>query len=276
MQRDLIRANELSPEDAQAILAFLNSATVGQIATAVELPSRPGQGRRAAASLMSRRRSLQDFTDIRQVAFIGPYRFTALVNSVRELHAPTAARVSPVGITTEASRGSSVAPAASDAVIEPVESVRREDAPPAGGERAATEQEDSSMAATRSRSYTAGRFALTTGGSVLGFLSKYTGGSIKAEVATHLLGPTYVAKKHIARLIHEDLTIDVDMNMSRQFYEWIGESFENRDAAKDVEVHCLRPELYFNGCSRVFQRPDQRGDDTHVRRIKQRAWLPIG
>ncbi|MCH8206943.1 MAG: hypothetical protein IH956_08055 [Chloroflexi bacterium] len=238
MQIDEIRADELTPEETQAVLAFLNAATVNRVAKAVEVPGKQGGHYRAAVSIMSKRSRLRRFTDIQEVANIpelGAGSFTALVKAVRELDTPPTAGVSPVGITSRVRGGNRVAPGASGVVSKQVASVRREDAPPAEEERAATKEEDKSMAATRS--YTAGRFALTADSGVLGFLKKYAGGSIKAEVATYQVGPGNLPKKHITRIIYEDLTIDVDMGMSTEFYEWIDQAFDNVDVAKNVEVH---------------------------------------
>ena len=250
MQIDQIRAAELTPEETQSVLAFLNAATVDEVAKAVELPGRPGQGHRAAVSIMSKRRRLQEFKDIQEVAYIGAYRFTALVKTVRGLDAPPPARVSPVGITARVRGVNIVAPRASGSVREPAEPVRSEDAPPDEEERAATADREPAategehaatieggMSMERTRSYTAGRLALIGDSGVLGFPKECIGGSIKAELATHLLGPANIPKKHVAAIIYEDLTIDVDMGMSSQFYEWIGQTFDNADVTKNIEVH---------------------------------------
>ena len=86
------------------------------------------------------------------------------------------------------------------------------------------------------RTYAAGRFALFTDGEALGFVKSVSGGNIKGEVATHNMGPDNVVKKHLATIKHEDITVEVGMGMSKNFYEWIRQSFDKSHMTKSGEI----------------------------------------
>lgn len=88
------------------------------------------------------------------------------------------------------------------------------------------------------RSYTAGRFAVMfdQGGTNAGYVKSVTGGNIKGEVAVHQLGPDNVQKKHLATIVHEPITVEVGMGMSKSFYEWIQSSFDKGHVTKSGEL----------------------------------------
>lgn len=88
------------------------------------------------------------------------------------------------------------------------------------------------------RSYTGGRFAfLVDGLGMLGFVKKFSGGTIKGELATHNLGPANIQKKHIVGIIYEPITFEVGMGMSAGFYEWIRAAFDMGYVTKSGEIH---------------------------------------
>ncbi len=90
------------------------------------------------------------------------------------------------------------------------------------------------------RTYTGGRFAfLTDGGEMLGFVKKFSGGTMKAEVGTHQLGPSLIQKKNITTISYEDMTVEVGMGMSKGMYEWIRAAFDMGHVKKSGEVHAL-------------------------------------
>lgn len=86
------------------------------------------------------------------------------------------------------------------------------------------------------RTYAAGRFALFTDGEALGFVKSVSGGNIKGELATHNMGPENIIRKHIATIKHEDITVEVGMGMSKNFYEWIRQSFDKSHVTKSGEI----------------------------------------
>ena len=86
------------------------------------------------------------------------------------------------------------------------------------------------------QSFTGGRFNLVLDGSDnLGFVKSIKGGNIKGEVATHSLGAENIQKKHLATIIHEPITIEVGMGMSKGFYEWIDATFDKGYVTKSGE-----------------------------------------
>ena len=88
------------------------------------------------------------------------------------------------------------------------------------------------------RSYTAGRFAIMfdQGSKNVGYVKSVTGGNIKGEVAVHNLGPDPFQKKHLATIVHEPITCEVGMGMSKDFYEWIKASFDKGHVTKSGEL----------------------------------------
>jgi len=77
------------------------------------------------------------------------------------------------------------------------------------------------------RSYTSGRFALDIGGITVGYLKKFEGLDINAEVAVHDLGPDNVQKKHIAGPNKwTPGKASVGVGMGKGMYDWIRASFE--------------------------------------------------
>ena len=88
------------------------------------------------------------------------------------------------------------------------------------------------------RSFTGGQFALMTDGSdFLGFIKKVSGGTAKAEVATHNLGPAQIQKKHISTINFEPITFECGLGMAKGCYEWIQQSFDQQNASKSGEIH---------------------------------------
>jgi len=90
--------------------------------------------------------------------------------------------------------------------------------------------------AANDRSYTGGRFALEIDGQIAGYMKEVGGGNIKANLATHQLGPENVQKKHIATIEYEAFTVAVGMGMTRGFWEWIEASFAKRFETRSGEV----------------------------------------
>lgn len=86
------------------------------------------------------------------------------------------------------------------------------------------------------RSYTAGRFMLDIDGQVAGFLKKFSGFTIKGEVASHNLGPDNIMKKHLATISYEPATFEVGMGMSKGLYEWIQASFDKGHVTKNGAI----------------------------------------
>jgi hypothetical protein len=81
--RVLVFPEDVSPEDAQKVLDFLNDATSPkEIADAVEIPYERDVGEGVAQCIYAKRDELGRFTDLQQVAdvhLVGPERFTEII-----------------------------------------------------------------------------------------------------------------------------------------------------------------------------------------------------
>lgn len=87
MAADYIRPKDVSAEDAERVIEFLNMARSGkQIAEAVEIPGERDVGITVARYILDRRKELGRFTDLQQVADVlqvGPKRFASIIASLR-------------------------------------------------------------------------------------------------------------------------------------------------------------------------------------------------
>jgi len=81
-----IKPEDVSPEDAQKVLHFLNSAkSAEEIDQAVEIPGERDVGIRVGQHILDRRKELGKFTTVQQVADVqqvGPERFTEIVTTL--------------------------------------------------------------------------------------------------------------------------------------------------------------------------------------------------
>jgi hypothetical protein len=103
----------------------------------------------------------------------------------------------------------------------------------AGGMVKATAAE----AASDSRSYVSGHFALELEGILIGMLKSFDGGAISAEVVEEELEPEqFIAKKHIGNVKYEDFTVQIGFSMSKAMYDWINESWSGKHVRKSGQV----------------------------------------
>jgi hypothetical protein len=77
-----------------------------------------------------------------------------------------------------------------------------------------------------SRSHTAGRFALDIDGYNVGFLKKFSGLAMEADIAANDLGPDNVQKKHVSNIKWTPGKATVGIGMGKGMYEWINASFK--------------------------------------------------
>jgi hypothetical protein len=82
------------------------------------------------------------------------------------------------------------------------------------------------MAMAEQRSHTAGRFALEIGGYNVGFLKKFSGLSMEADVVTHDLGPDNVQKKGVSTIKWTPGKATIGIGMGKAMYDWIKLSFD--------------------------------------------------
>lgn len=91
-------------------------------------------------------------------------------------------------------------------------------------------------ATTADRTYAAGKYGLELDGVFVGWLDSAEGGQASADVITEKMGPDQIAKKHIAGVKYEDITVTFGTGMSRQFYEWIKASFDHKYTRKNGAI----------------------------------------
>lgn len=83
------------------------------------------------------------------------------------------------------------------------------------------------------RSHTAGRFALDIGGYNVGYLKKFSGLAMEADVATNDLGPDNVQKKHLANIKWTPGKATIGIGMGKGMYDWIKQSFDKAYAPRN-------------------------------------------
>jgi hypothetical protein len=80
--------------------------------------------------------------------------------------------------------------------------------------------------AASDRSHTAGRFQLDVDGYNVGFLKKFSGLAMEADIASNDLGPDNMQKKHVANIKWTAGKATVGMGMGKGMYDWIHASFK--------------------------------------------------
>src|SRR5947209_7033946 len=83
------------------------------------------------------------------------------------------------------------------------------------------------------RGYIAGKFALELDGINAGWLFNAEGGQAGADVVTEKLGPDHIAKKHIAGVKYDDITLVFGTGMSKAVYNWMNDSFMHNYSRKN-------------------------------------------
>lgn len=81
-----------------------------------------------------------------------------------------------------------------------------------------------------------GHIQLTLGESTAGFISSAEGGNATGDVVVEKLGPDFVARKHLAGVKYEDVTITAGTGMSKAFYGWIKGAFSGQPVAMSGSI----------------------------------------
>jgi phage tail-like protein len=84
--------------------------------------------------------------------------------------------------------------------------------------------------------YTSAKFALSINNDNSGWLYSAEGGMASTDVVTEKLGQEHLVRKRIGNLKYEDITLSFGAGMSRQFYDWIKASFENKHERRDGAI----------------------------------------
>jgi hypothetical protein len=83
------------------------------------------------------------------------------------------------------------------------------------------------------RSFTAGRFALDVGGYNVGFLKKFSGMAMEADIVANDLGPDVQQKKHVSNIKWTAGKATVGIGMGKGMYDWIKQSFDKSYSMKN-------------------------------------------
>ncbi|HEY0250662.1 MAG TPA: phage tail protein [Kofleriaceae bacterium] len=76
------------------------------------------------------------------------------------------------------------------------------------------------------RSHTAGRFSLDVDGYNVGFLKKFSGMAMEADIVSNDLGPDNVQKKHVSNIKWTPGKATVGIGMGKGMYDWIQAAFD--------------------------------------------------
>lgn len=82
------------------------------------------------------------------------------------------------------------------------------------------------------RSFTAGRFMLDVAGYNVGYLKKFSGMAMEADVVANDLGPDNIQKKHVANIKWTPGKATVGIGMGKGMYDWIQQSIDKNYAPK--------------------------------------------
>jgi hypothetical protein len=83
------------------------------------------------------------------------------------------------------------------------------------------------------RTYTAGRFALDVNGENAGFLKKFSGFAMEADIVSNDLGPDNVQKKHVSNIKWTPAKATIGIGMGKEMYEWIKAAFDKGYVTKN-------------------------------------------
>ena len=82
------------------------------------------------------------------------------------------------------------------------------------------------------RSHTSGRFALDIDGFNVGFLKKFSGMHMEADIVANDLGPDNVQKKHVSNIKWTPGKATIGIGMGKGMYDWIKAAFDKNFLTK--------------------------------------------
>jgi hypothetical protein len=83
------------------------------------------------------------------------------------------------------------------------------------------------------RTYTGGRFALDIDGYNVGFLKKFSGLAMEADIVANDMGPDNVQKKHVSNIKWTPGKATVGIGMGKGMYDWIKAAFDKGYVTKN-------------------------------------------
>jgi phage tail-like protein len=132
-----------------------------------------------------------------------------------------------LGVTAAAVAGTGCGVAAAESVAAPLDGAVADASTPVAADEAA---------ALTLRSSATAKFGLELDGSFAGWLQSTEGGNATADVVTEKVGADGFAKKHLAGVKYEDITVNCGTGMSKAFYQWIQDTLSLRPNRKTGAV----------------------------------------
>src|SRR4051812_49599231 len=86
------------------------------------------------------------------------------------------------------------------------------------------------------RTYTGGRFALDVAGYNVGYLKKFSGLAMEADIAANDLGPDNMQKKHVTNFKWTGGKATAGIGMGKGKINWIKASIDKGHPAKDGQI----------------------------------------
>jgi hypothetical protein len=83
------------------------------------------------------------------------------------------------------------------------------------------------------RTYTNGRFALDIDGFNVGFLKKFSGLAMEADIVANDLGPENMQKKHVSNIKWTPAKATIGIGMGKTMYDWIKAAFDKGYVTKN-------------------------------------------
>lgn len=127
----------------------------------------------------------------------------------------------------------------------------------AGGALAQTASDDvtvdaTAAAATTTRSFVSGNFALELDGVMSGLLKSVEGGNAVADVVQEKQ-IDYFARKHISNVRYEEFTLQMGFSMSKAVYDWVAASWKGNGQRHDGAIDAADFNLDIKGQRQFFQ-----------------------
>lgn len=83
------------------------------------------------------------------------------------------------------------------------------------------------------------KIALELEGVMAGWLQSAEGGQATADIVIEKVGTDGVARKHLAGVKYEDITVNCGAGMSKAFYQWIQDSFDQKHTRKNGAIKAV-------------------------------------
>jgi len=86
--------------------------------------------------------------------------------------------------------------------------------------------------------YAGSRHAIfVDGSSGFGVVNSVSGGTIRGELATRVIGPNRILRKQVGSIVYDDFEIEVGLDGGKGILDWIAASFDGGVASRSGEIH---------------------------------------